>query len=577
MIGQIFLTDTMNESIYIGVAWPYAYAPFHIGNLYGSHLPADIFSRFHKLQGNHVVMVSGSDCHGTPITLQAEKEGVAPEEIADTYHKINTQLLEDLSIEYSNWTTTATANHREVVEEMFLQLLERGYIVQQVTKQLYDPKEQKFMQDRYVEGTCPYCGYEKARGDQCDGCGRLMDALKLINPRSKVSGDELEVSETENYMLDLASLQKDLEPWVNGKEGTFADWMIKETSGWFEEGLAPRAITRDMDYGIPLPVDRIPEEKQVKDIDRKVFYVWFEAVIGYLSATIEWAAQSGDTEAWTSFWKNKDAKQYYFLGQDNLVFHTINWPAQLMGTGQDYTLPENVFVTKYLMLEGQKISKSNNWIVDTRDLLDSYSLDSIRFYLSYIMSSDTQTNFQWEDFFHVNNSVFLAKIGNLVNRVLSFSVKQFGTDIAAQGGQIDTEVVARIEDSLEKVRGCYAESKVRDALLEICELCDYGNEYLTKFEFWKLVKEDKDACRNVVVSILEIIHMLPILLAPVVPDFATKLHGLLGYGGGLVTEEGRNLFQYEPFPTHQELAESIAALVPKFEETMVEEEKAKLG
>lgn len=573
-----------SRNIYIGVAWPYSYAAFHVGNLYGSHYPADIFARFHKMQGHNVTMVSGSDCHGTPITLKAEEEGIEPKALAEKYHQINVDLLKGLHIEYSLFTKTDTENHKHVVQEMFLELLEKGFILKKSTKQLYSEKEGKFLQDRYVEGICPFCKNDGARGDQCEKCGRVLDALDLISPRSKSTGDTLTIKETENYFLDLAKIQPQLETWLATKEGKWKKWILSETSGWFKEGLRERAITRDMSYGIALPHDRIPAEYKLSDNNEKVFYVWFEAVIGYLSATIEFAASNaagnlqGRLTSWKEIWlTDTSAEHYYFVGEDNLVFHTINWPAQLLGTERGYNLPTNVFVNKFLLLEGDKISKSKNWIVDTRAMLDTYPLDSVRFYLAYIMTGDDQTNFLWEDFLNVNNGVFLAKIGNLINRVLSFTVKNFGTDFVGQGRECDLEIRTAIDEAFTITKEKFSQSRVREALLAIVKLAETGNEYLTKHEFWKLLKEDEKKCKDVVMNGLYIVQALRVLLYPIVPDFANAVHILLGNGDELHPTTGTDHWHFEGFTVDQKLAVEIAPLVTKFESTMVDEEKSKLG
>lgn len=560
------------KTIYIGVAWPYSYAAFHVGNLYGSHYPADIFARFHKLQGNRVVMVSGSDCHGTPITLAADKVGITPQELAKKYHEVNTALLEDLHIEYSLFTTTATDNHRMVVQEMFLRLLDQGKIVKETTKQLYSAKQDRFMQDRYVEGECPHCHSDGARGDQCESCGRVLDALELINPVAKGSDDALVVKETENYFIDLEAIQPQLEDWLKTKEGTWSAWILAETRGWFKDGLQKRAITRDMSYGISLPHDKIPEDKKLINAEKKVFYVWFEAVIGYLSATVEYLGES-----YKDVWFDDDAEHYYFVGEDNLVFHTINWPAQLMATGKGYHLPDQVFVNKFLMLEGKKISKSANWIIDTREMLEHYSLDTIRFYLAYIMTGHDQTNFQWEDFLNVNNGVFLAKIGNLINRVLAFSKKNFGDTFAQDEMEVDGDLRKAVEKAFQDTASLYGAGKVREAVLTIVELAETGNEYLTKHEFWKLIKEDEEACKHVVASALHLVRALAILLYPVTPDMSKKLWAMLGYTEELQPEEGRDMWQAPSIEQGMTFAESISPLVTKLESEVVLAERERLG
>ena len=560
------------KNVYIGVAWPYSYAPFHIGNLYGSHYPADIYSKFRKLSGDRVVMVSGSDMHGTPITLAAEKEGMAPEALSQKFHELNSQLLKDLHIEYSLFTTTATKNHTETVHEMFLTLLANGYIGKEVSKQLFSEQEQKFMQDRYVEGTCPFCAFESARGDQCDNCGKLIDSLELKNPRSKTTGDALIVKETENYVLELGKLEGKLGEWLSGKAGLWPEWILSETRGWLKEGLRSRAITRDMSYGVSIPVDKISTDMHIAGIENKVFYVWFEAVIGYLSACKEWANENN--AEWKDFFEGNTSESVYFVGEDNLVFHTINWPAQLLGTGHDYTLPTAVFVNKFLMLEGQKISKSRNWIVDVQHMLDTYPLDSIRFYLAYIMVGNDQTSFRWEDFMNVTNGVFMAKIGNLVHRVLTFTVKNFGEELSSDQ-ELDEEVLKKLEETFEKVQVSYSHSKVREALIAIVVLCEYCNEYLTKHEFWKLFKEDHVAAKKVVYSVLQVVYNLPVLLYPVVPDFAQKLR--LYFGESLKLDEGKNVFVVKGILNGTKLETEILPLVLKIEEEQIAIEKECLG
>ncbi len=560
------------KNVYIGVAWPYSYAPFHIGNLYGSHYPADIYARFRKLCGDRVVMVSGSDMHGTPITLAAEKAGVAPEYHAEQYHALNSQLLQDLHIEYSLFTTTATANHTETVHEMFLTLLKNGYIGREVSKQLFSEQEQKFMQDRYVEGTCPFCGFDSARGDQCDNCGKLIDSLELKNPKSKTTGDSLVVRETENYVLELGKLEGKLGDWLLTKDGTWPEWILSETRGWLKDGLRSRAITRDMSYGVSIPVDKISTDMHISGIENKVFYVWFEAVIGYLSACKEWAKLHDQN--WEDFFEGNTSESVYFVGEDNLVFHTINWPSQLLGTAHNYTLPTEVFVNKFLMLEGQKISKSRNWIVDVEHMLVTYSLDSIRFYLAYIMVGNDQTSFRWDDFMNVTNGVFMAKIGNLVHRVLTFTVKNFGEAVSGDQ-ELDEDVLKKLEETFVKVEKSYRHSKVREALLAVVELCEFCNEYLTKHEFWKLFKEDEAGAKKVVYSVLQVVYNLPTLLYPIIPDFSKRLS--VYFGEHLVVTEGQNKFVMKKITDQTRLELEILPLVMKIEEEQIVLEKENLG
>ena len=372
----------MSENILVCIAWPYANADIHQGNMTGSHLPGDIYARYHRLMGNSVVMVSGSDAHGTPVTIKAEQQGKTVEEVLAHHHNRFLELFHRFGITYDLFTHTHTENHAAVAQEIFTNLLEGGFLFTQVTEQMYSPTSDRFLPDRYVEGTCPNCGYESARGDQCDNCNTLFEsAAELINPFSKMDNSALELRETEHYFLDLPQLaEHGLEEYLN--DGNKAHWrthVLNFSRGWLEEGLNPRAITRDMSWGVPLPVDR-------PGFDRKVMYVWFEAVIGYLSATIEWATNSGDAAAWKRFWYEQ-ARTFYFIGKDNIPFHTIIWPAELLGVKgfrsddpeAQLNMPYDVPANQFMNMEGKKISGSRNWGVWMLDALDRHDPDPLRY------------------------------------------------------------------------------------------------------------------------------------------------------------------------------------------------------
>jgi len=561
------------RNIYIGVAWPYVNDLFHIGNVAGAYLPPDIFSRFHKLQGNRVLMVSGSDFHGTPITLRADQEKKKPEEVAKKYHDLDKEYLDKFNIQYSLFTSTNTPNHKKVSQDMFLKLLKQGYITIQKTEQLYSEKSKKFLQDRYVEGECPYCHAKDARGDQCETCGRSLDALELINPVSKMNKSRLTKKETENYFLDLAQLQDEVKKWLVSRKD-MRDWVKSEALGWTTEGLHARAITRDMDYGVALPVQKIPKSQRIKNIRSKVFYVWFEAVIGYLSAAIEYSKKNKKPGYWKDFFYNKEGETYYFVGQDNLVFHTINWPAQLAAYDKKINLPENVFVNKFLLLEGKKMSKSRNWFIDTQYLLETYPLDAIRFYLALNMPEQKELNFTWRDFIETNNNILVATIGNYIHRVLTFSQKNFGKTYSLSACTVSKDVQTRVEKTYKKTASHLEKGEFRYALQEVVELAAFGNQYIDKHQVWTLIKSDKRKAKKIVLDALYIINALPILLYPFVPDSAQELNALLGKKK-IVIKEKNNL--WAPAKTSKiKLPSQITPLFSKIDERNIDLEVEKL-
>ena len=535
----------MNSSkkIFIGVAWPYVNDVFHLGNLAGAYLPPDIFARFHRLCGNEVLMVSGSDAHGTPITVRAQKEHVAPEEIAARYHELNKIYLAQFRIDYDLYTTTATQNHREVTQKMFLALLKNGFIKILTTKQPYSSKSNTFLQDRYIQGECPHCHFKEARGDQCENCGRTLEPIELINPRSKIDDSPLVLKETQNYFLDLSLLQDDIAQWLAAK-GDWRDWVKSEAMGWVKEGLHPRAITRDLDYGVPLPIADIPKDKRIQNIEHKVFYVWFEAVIGYLSAAIEYSKTKHTPDYWKEFFydkpnenkpnenkpnenkpnENKKAETYYFVGQDNLVFHTINWPAQLRGYDKVINLPTNVFVNKFLLLEGQKMSKSRGWFIETPYLLENYSADAIRFYVAFHMPESKELNFTWHDFYATTNNVLIATVGNFIHRTLTFYKTNFGETISFDGER-DTQIIKEINETFERAKKNLEQGQFKEALEQIVELAAFGNKYIDTHKIWK---EEKAQAKEHTLNALLIVVNLTNLLYPFIPSSMEKLCDILG-------------------------------------------------
>ncbi|MEM7803080.1 MAG: methionine--tRNA ligase, partial [Chloroflexota bacterium] len=416
------------EYILVCVAWPYGNADIHQGNVTGAYLPADIFARYHRLKGNHVLMVSGTDSHGTPVTVKAEELGQSIKETFEQYHDRFLTVFDKLGLSYDLFTHTDTENHHKVTQDTFLQLLKNEYLYTKVTKQMFSPTADRFLPDRYVEGTCPVCGYFPARGDQCDHCNTLfVSPAELINPRSKIDDSELELRETEHFFIDLPAIASDaLEAWIQSEDK--ADWrphVFNFTKNWIlDDGLIGRAVTRDMDWGVDIPVPGYED---------KVIYVWFDAVIGYLSATIEWAHNSGDPEAWKKWWYGDNARTIYFIGKDNIPFHTIIWPAQLFGAKGLYdpnneaqlNLPTDVPANQFMNMEGRKISGSQNWGVWMIDALERHDPDPLRYYLTAIMPESKDSDWTWEGYVTRNNSELVANWGNLANRSLNMIQKYF--------------------------------------------------------------------------------------------------------------------------------------------------------
>jgi len=529
----------MPESVLVAVAWPYGNAQIHVGNLVGSYLPADIFARYHRLKKNRVLMVSGTDSHGTPITVRAESEGIDPEKVYQRFHKGFLDLFQKLGITYDLFTSTHTENHFKVSQAMFNALLENGFMYKETQKQWYSPKQERFLPDRYVEGTCYICGYESARSDQCDQCGNLLDPAKLLNPRTKIDGSAPELRETEHFFLDLGTLQDDIASFLKKRESYWRPNVLRQSLGQIQsEGLRGRPITRDLEWGIP-----VPEEGW----EGKCLYVWFEAVIGYLSASIEWSKLQGIPNAWRDWWKNQSAKTLYFIGKDNIPFHAIIWPAELAGAGtafddfygeekqEPFVLPYDVPANEFLNLEGKKISGSRNWAVWGLDFLSRYDPDPLRYYLTTIMPETRDSDWDWEEFYHRNNDELVATWGNLANRVLSFAYKHW-EGVIPQPGELtaeDESLLAAIEAGFDTVGKELESVQLRAALNEAMRLAAEVNKYLDRTAPWKLIKTDKDQAGRVVFVAMKAIDNLKILFAPYLPHTCQRLHEYLGYQGQL--------------------------------------------
>jgi methionyl-tRNA synthetase len=511
----------VNKKIFIGVAWPYVNGDLHIGHLAGYLLPADICARFNKLAGNEVLMISGSDCFGTPITLEADKKGVSPTEIVETYHEKDVDLfLNVLNLSYSLYTKTDNPTHKRVTQELFLKMLEKDLIFIDSTQQYFSPSQNRFLPDRYVIGICPFCGAKDTRSDQCDNCGKLISTGDLVDPISNMEKTPVIVKETEHYFIDWPKFDTFLSQYVHSHSSTWKDWVKTETLGWLNEGLQPRAITRDIDWGVELPIDQIPESKRLKTFENKRFYVWFDAVTGYLSGSILWAEQNNEPTAWKEFWYG-DVQHYYFMGKDNLVFHTLFWPGQLHGYDEAIHLPDLLSINMFLHLDGKKFSKSRGVSIDTKEFVEKFGNDSARFYLSLIMPENKDANFVWSDFEEKNNGVLVGNIGNLIHRVLSLS---YGVDLTSLSKvELDFSVESKVSESYKSAFNSLEKCEFKNYIDELIALSGYGNKLVDSCALWSLKNENPDEFIKNLKYILFVVLTLIYLLEPVVPHAVSEI------------------------------------------------------
>jgi methionyl-tRNA synthetase len=521
-----------NEHILTAVAWPYANGPRHIGHVAGFGVPSDIFSRYQRMAGNNVLMVSGTDEHGTPIQVQADREGVSPRELADRNALIIAKDLKDLGLSYDLFTRTTTKNHYAIAQEMFLGLLANGYVFPQTQLGAISPSTGRTLPDRYIEGTCPICGYPNARGDQCDNCGNQLDPIDLIEPRSRINGEAPKFVETEQLMLDLPAFAEVLADWLKKQD----HWRpnVQKFSLNLLDDLKPRAYTRDLEWGIPVPLDGW------RDRPDKSIYVWFDAVVGYLSASIEWAARTGDPEAWRAWWQNPDSRAYYFMGKDNIVFHSEIWPAMLMGYSgigaKDGTpgrlgalnRPYEVVSSEFLTMEGRKFSSSRNVVIYVGDMLSRYDPDALRYYLATAGPENQDTDFTWAEFVRRNNDELVAGWGNLVNRTISMTAKNLGA-IPAAGDLSDADhaLLASSKAAFASVGDLLGRSRQKAAIGEAMAVVSTANKYLSDMEPWKLKNSDPERMASVLHVALQVVDDAKTLLTPFLPSSSTKVHQLL--------------------------------------------------
>ncbi|MCK0133048.1 methionine--tRNA ligase [Arenibacter sp. S6351L] len=504
----------------ITAALPYTNGPIHIGHLAGVYVPADIYARYLRLNGNDVAFVCGSDEHGVAISMKAKKEGVSPQNIIDKYHGIIKQSFQDFGITFNNYSRTSAEVHHKTASDFFVKLYEQGDFIEETTEQLYDAEAKQFLADRFVIGTCPKCGHEEAYGDQCENCGSTLNATDLINPKSTISGAVPSLKETKHWFLPLDRYEDFLKTWI--LEGHKNDWkpnVYGQCKSWIDDGLKPRAVTRDLDWGIPVPVE---------GGEGKVLYVWFDAPIGYISSTKEWAAREG--KDWEPYWKAKDTKMVHFIGKDNIVFHCIIFPSMLKAHG-DFILPENVPANEFLNLEGNKLSTSKNWAVWLHEYLEEFPnmQDVLRYTLTANAPETKDNDFTWKDFQARNNNELVAIYGNFINRVVVLTNKYYNGIVPSPGtySQVDTETLAELKKYPEIIASSIERYRFREAGQEVMNLARLGNKYLADEEPWKVIKQDEERVKTIMFVALQIASALAVLSEPFLPFTAAKLKKIL--------------------------------------------------
>jgi methionyl-tRNA synthetase len=509
--------------ILVAVAWPYASGPRHIGHAAGAYIPADVFARYHRMAGNDVLMVSGSDMHGTPTTVRADEEGVPPREVAERFHALHQKNFGELGLSFDLYWKTSDPGHKAVAQDVFLRLKEGGHIYEKTMDASWCPSCKKFRPDRYIEGECPHCGFPRSRGDQCEECGRMLDPFDLGRPRCKVCGSAVERRETRHFFFRLSAFQEPLKEWLETKTH-WRPHVLHFTRAWLEEGLQDRPVTRDIDWGIEIPLE---------GYDTKRIYVWFEAVMGYLTASMEWARRRGDADAWKAWWHDPDARQYYFVGKDNIVFHTIIWPAILMAYDPRLNLPYDVPANQYMNFGGARMSAGRGVGVWLSDLLEAFDADVLRYYVTASMPETKDTEFTLEDLARRTNTELVAIYGNFVHRALTFAHKHFDAAVPPAGflGPPEKALLRRIEDQAKAVGQNVEYVHLREALREAMELARAGNRYFDQKAPWDLVKRDKAACGSVIHVCLRLCKALAIVMQPFLPFSSQRLWEMLGFDG----------------------------------------------
>ncbi len=563
------------KRILVTAALPYANGPIHLGHLAGAYLPSDIYVRYQRLKRREIVFICGSDEHGVPITLTADKEGITPQAVVDRYHVMNKSAFEKFGMSFDNYSRTSLPLHHTTAQEFFLDFHKRGILKEKQEKQFYDEKAQMFLPDRYVEGTCPVCGNPEARGDQCEKCGSYLNPAELINPKSKITGQTPVVRETSHWYFPLGEYQHRLEEYVQerDKQDGWKENVLNYCRSWFKDGLQDRAVTRDLDWGVKIPL---------KGYESKVLYVWFDAVLGYVSSSKEWSQRIGKPDEWKKFWLDEQTKYVAFIGKDNVVFHCIVFPAMLMAWNdthtEKYVLPENVPANEFLNFEGQKFSKSRGIGIDVQDFLANYPVDPLRYYLAVSLPEYRDSDFYWRDFQAKTNNELADILGNFVNRTLAFAERTFGGLVPKRGAlrELDRQMLEKLKGVPPAAGGYYEHYRFRDGLLEVMNLARAANKYFNDSEPWKTAKSDRDdRCATTINISIQLARVLAVLMEPVIPFSSERMWKMLGLEGD-VHRQSWDAASDLLIPDGHRLGKP-EILFTKIEDAVIESETTKAG
>ncbi|MGD0637663.1 MAG: methionine--tRNA ligase [Nitrososphaerales archaeon] len=551
-------SESGERRVLVLCALPYTNAVPHVGNIVGSHLPADIFARYCRLKGYQTLLIGGADENGTPTEVAALELKVTTQRLTDVFYAVHKRIYDWFEISYDNFSRTSLPVHHKTTQDFFLRIYEKGFVSAGVLRLPYCENDKLFLADRYIQGTCPICGYEFARGDQCENCATLLEPSQLINPKCKIDGSTPIFRDSENLFLELGKVEGDLKTWIESKEA----WRRQVTSlalSWIDEGLKKRSITRDLKWGVPVPL---------KGYEKKIFYVWFDAPIGYISSTKEWAQRSGSPEAWRPYWLDPSTTIYNFLGKDNIPFHTIFWPGMLMAHG-DFNLPSEVVGLQYCNYEGDKISKSRNWGIFCEKVVGSgLAPDIWRYYLTYLIPETKDTEFKWDEFENRVNNELVANIGNFVHRTLTFTSNFLsGVVDPVPLGEEDLAVKAKVLAEVDEADRALRDVRIRDAMKNILQVATIGNEYFQRSQPWVLIKQDPARCRQVIYSCVTICRILAVLLDPYLPDSSKRIYGFLKL-------EGRPRWDDASLPLGRTVIEKPEILFRKLEKPDLERVKS---
>jgi methionyl-tRNA synthetase len=558
--------DATGEKILVTAALPYANGPLHLGHLAGAYIPADVYVRYQRLKGMDVLFICGSDAHGVPITIRADREKVTPQEVVDRYHAIMADSFRRMGILFDNYSRPSLPLHHRISQEFFLTLHRKGYIREETVRQFYCEPCRRFLPDRYIEGECPHCHAAGARGDQCESCGRWLEPEQLIAPKCKVCGAAPQLRSTRHWYFALSRFQESLERWQASKP----EWKsnVREfCSGWFKEGLTDRPITRDIDWGVPVPLP---------GAEGKVLYVWFDAPIGYISSSVEWAEKQGRPDRWRDYWLDPRTRLVHFIGKDNIVFHAIVWPAALMAHGE-YVLPAQIPANEFLNIEGRKISTSRNWAVWVDDYLEVFPPDPLRYYFEANAPENKDADFTWKDFQARNNGDLADVLGNLINRCLTFVEKHFDGRVPPAGTlqPADRALLDSVGRSAASIGASLEEFQVRRAVTELMDLARSGNKYFNDAAPWTELKKDRDRCASILNTTLQLQLALSFLMEPFMPHSAEKLRLMLGRPAILEGERWEAIAGLRLADGHPLGPREI--LFHKIEDPVIEAQIAKLG